>query len=802
MGISASATGTGRHPQRSSTWTARGLRLWPVPSERPDPSRRGDRCSSTRYLPREPAAQPAQRVDAPDRDAPRPDGWHELAVANPTFLLERVGSECTDLRELTVDGLDTIAALADASGRVVWDMDWLRFDASGGRVRKVSVIDTGTAMTAEQLRCYINQLASSGREQSAGGTVGVGAKLAAGSRNPHGLGYRSWHPGQGSLACFKRHPDGRWGLQPHRSQNGHTDFWRPLTEQDKPSLPRGQDHGTLVVLLGRHARLDTTQAPGSVSEAPRRWITRYLNARFLRLPAQVEVIVREHYGRDERGHLEHVHGAQHHLERRAVAARAVDLSDAIARWRVLDDDHRGRHREAGLWTSSGHVAAVFADELYDVLAQTRGGYGRLQDLAIRFAYERVTLHVEPQVNSGRLDSNTARTLLVLDHEPLPWSRWGETFAAAMPEEILRLQERAASTDGVPRQDAIRNRVSAILPLYRLSRYRPTPQQRGPSVLQFTGSRTEKPGSTRIPTTAAPSSEPAAPPVHASSNGELARSMADSGSPARNGRHEALPPRTVNLPDVAWISARDGTRAPRDLEDLAARYHPGRHELTINSDFRAISDLIAHWCQRYRGAPGARTIIEGQVPRMVRTDPRRGHTRRPQLCLEPRATRRAPLTHLVHRGPAPAPTTPRHAPEAPSPEAGPTASPRRVTERGCGIAAARSHQVGESRPGRTPRAATGERPVSRSTPARGRQLAAELEQRFARDAELARALNDAHKRLHVASDRLWSGLHPDGAPDSRTSSKGSTPGVGSTPVTCASRCRPLRGLPLEDRRGVR
>jgi len=42
------------------------------------------------------------------------DGWHELAVANPTFLLERLGSECTDLqglRELIVNGLDAIAAL-------------------------------------------------------------------------------------------------------------------------------------------------------------------------------------------------------------------------------------------------------------------------------------------------------------------------------------------------------------------------------------------------------------------------------------------------------------------------------------------------------------------------------------------------------------------------------------------------------------------------------------------------------------------------------------------------------------------
>ncbi|MHB1569810.1 MAG: hypothetical protein ACYCXW_06350 [Solirubrobacteraceae bacterium] len=52
-------------------------------------------------------------------------------------------------------------------------------------------------------------------------------------------------------------------------------------------------------------------------------------------------------------------------------------------------------------------------------------------------------------------------------------------------------------------------------------------------------------------------------------------------------------------------------------------------------------------------------------------------------------------------------------------------------------------------------------MSRAIPAPARQLAAELERRFARDAELATQLNDAQQRLRDASDRLWSGLHPDG-----------------------------------------
>jgi hypothetical protein len=461
------------------------------------------------------------------------------------------------------------------------------------------------------LRRYINQLASSGHEQSADGNFGVGAKVAAGSRNPHGLEYRSWHQGHGSLVCFKRDPDGRWGLEPQRWENGHTDYWRPLTEQDKPWLLRGQEHGTPVVLLGEHERHDTIQAPASVTEARRHWISRYLNARFLRLPMRIEILVREQHDRQERGQLQPVHGEQHHLEQHAIAAGVVELSDALAHWWVLDDDHRARRREATLWASTGHAAAVHGDELYDALPQTRGGYGRLQDFGIRFGYERIVLHFQPQVHSGRLECNTARTLPLLDHEPLPWARWGEEFTAAMPDEIRHLQERAATADGVPRQQAIRQRVSAIMPLYRLSRYRPTePPREPPTGSHVTGARDGPAGrtSTRIQA----HDTPPANPEHALSGAESARDGSETQPAADRTDGPSGSPQAVDLPDVAWISARNGSRAPSDLEDEAARYHPVRHELTINSDFRAITDLITHWQDRYKGIPGARAVIEAHV----------------------------------------------------------------------------------------------------------------------------------------------------------------------------------------------
>ena len=102
------------------------------------------------------------------------------------------------------------------------------------------------------------------------------------------------------------------------------------------------------------------------------------------------------------------------------------------------------------------------------------------------------------------------------------------------------------------------------------------------------------------------------PTCASVQREPDHSLADDQAPADDPDHDALSTAIVDLPDVAWISARDATRAPGDLEDQAARYHPARHELTINADFRAITDLIAHWRARYRGVPGAHATIEAQV----------------------------------------------------------------------------------------------------------------------------------------------------------------------------------------------
>jgi hypothetical protein len=50
--------------------------------------------------------------------------------------------------------------------------------------------------------------------------------------------------------------------------------------------------------------------------------------------------------------------------------------------------------------------------------------------------------------------------------------------------------------------------------------------------------------------------------------------------------------------------------------------------------------------------------------------------------------------------------------------------------------------------------------ARVVPARGRELAARLSVLFDRDVEIVGRLNEAHRRLRCANERLWSGLAPD------------------------------------------
>ena len=111
----------------------------------------------------------------------------------------------------------------------------------------------------------------------------------------------------------------------------------------------------------------------------------------------------------------------------------------------------------------------------------------------------------------------------------------------------------------------------------------------------------------------------------------------------------------------------------------------------------------------------------------------------------------------HRDPRPA-APPRHRPSdrrrqlphAPPPRPPPAAAARRRRR------AADQAMSATTRPAATPTRATSDRPV----PPHARQLAAQLSTLFEHDQAIVQRLNDAHRRLHGANERLCSELAPD------------------------------------------
>src|SRR4051812_14656391 len=168
-----------------------------------------------------------------------------MRVANMGFLLDRLGADCAPLqfvRELTQNAIEAIDALGDRpSGAIVWDYDRKRYEQLG--TYKVCVIDTGTGMTGPEMVKYINALSSSGRHQAVDRNYGVGAKIAAATRNHSGVIYLSWKDGNGSMIHLWRDPaTGEYGLRQFRLPDAGYAYWATVSDEVKP--PEIGAHGT------------------------------------------------------------------------------------------------------------------------------------------------------------------------------------------------------------------------------------------------------------------------------------------------------------------------------------------------------------------------------------------------------------------------------------------------------------------------------------------------------------------------------------------------------------------------------
>jgi hypothetical protein len=524
-----------------------------------------------------------------------------MRVANTGFLIDRMGKDCHPLqflRELTQNSIEAICEM-EGEGQIVWDVDWNNFDLT--RQFKLACIDTGVGMTGPEMVTYINQLSISTREQAHDKNFGIGAKVAAATRNHAGLLYLSWKNGEGAMIHLWRDPSTeQYGIKRTVKSDGSFVDWVRISDDVKPSII--DRHGTMVVLLGDDLDQDTLTPPEGAA-SPSLWVARYLNTRYFRFPDRVGVKARQGW-KEPRSNtnvnlLRSITGQQAYLEQHQQAKGLVSLTGATAHWWILRDEP-AMSQNSGLIASSGHMAALYQDELYEMVTG-RAGVARLQMFGIIFGHNRVVVYVEP--DAGEVTSSAARTHLLLRGEPLPWAEWASEFRGEkMPQEIRDLMEEV--TAGASTEDhkqAIKERLRQIRDLFRISRYRPAAQGEVTASSEVIGEKVRQ-GDSETPR-----------PQHGSSSGGYggragavyALFIDDDGGAA----DELM---TENDPEVKWISMKDGTRTRDLLEDRAAKYLPDQNILQINADFRVFTDMAERWCKRYGDLPGAREVVEENV----------------------------------------------------------------------------------------------------------------------------------------------------------------------------------------------
>lgn len=529
------------------------------------------------------------------------DATLEMSVDNITFMLERLSRDCDDLqfmRELTQNSIEAQAT------QIIWDIDWNIWELRDHKVYKLCIIDDGHGMTGDEMRLYINHLSSSKHEQSIEGNFGVGAKVAAATRNPEGLIYQSWKDGKGAMVQLWRDPvTNKYGMRRFQLQDGTWGYWVPLGDLAKaPEIDR---HGTKVILLGK-SEDDSTAEPPIQVPTPSRWIARYLNARYFDFPEGVEVKAREGWtsepGAEKRNLRRTVRGQRQFLDSSSTAEQrgVVELSDARAHWWILEDTEK--RRNASDLVNTGHFATLFQNELYE-MRTGRAGVSRLHQFGVIFGYDRVVLYIEPTNGDAKhITANTARTQLLRDGQPLPYADWAAEFRANMPQAIQdHIDSVIAGASGTDHRDAIAERLKAYQRLFKLSRYRLRPD--GTRQVQDPVIPRPKPGR-RTNGDGTVETEPSSRPKQDTTGRLLAAMLADAGLPA-----EEFEPPEQDLPTVKWVSLLDNTRAPGTLDDRAAKYISEDNLIQANGDFRVFTDMADYWCDQYKLEHGNKLVTE-------------------------------------------------------------------------------------------------------------------------------------------------------------------------------------------------
>lgn len=507
----------------------------------------------------------------------------DMGVANVGFLIENLGKdagECQYLRELVQNAFEAIQRQEYwEGGRVEVDFELVE------GVRKLRVTDNGIGMTPDEVRQNVNRLSASAGTQAFDKNFGIGAKITAAVRNPHGVVYKSWKDGTGSITVLGRQ-NGRYGRIGWRNpQDGSVDYWLPLPDSEKHAIITGS--GTSVVLLGMSKSDDTTLPPPN-ADFPSQWAAVYLERRYFEIPRGIVLrvlrpaeIFDSELGASRPMHVT-IRGQRYYLDKHSVYRGEIDLPrvDAQVYWWILSDSIGAN---GTTWNNRGHVSSLYQNELYETKSGTARSWA-LKDFGIYAGHGRVVIYVRP---TNVLGANTARSALILrGGRPIDYATIGNAFAEHMPDELSGFMSDQVSAETGDHRRSILKNLREVEEALEFVRYRRLPKGALEHVQPEPGGRTLR----SYERQEAPPERVPAPPVLPDPQPRDATGRVGSDYYQRARDELArLRVRRVDpdpLPIVVW-DEEGNTVAP----GRAATYTHARHTVTANPYFDLYLDLL-------------------------------------------------------------------------------------------------------------------------------------------------------------------------------------------------------------------
>lgn len=501
----------------------------------------------------------------------------DMGVANVGFLIENLGKDAGELqflRELVQNSFESIQRSGSSEeGRVEIDFEEIE------GVKKLRITDNGMGMTPEEVRENINMLSASAGTQAFDKNFGIGAKITAAVRNPHGVMYKAWKDGEGSITILGRQ-DGRYGRIGWRSpDDDRVDYWLPLPESDRPSIIK--QNGVSVVLLGKSQEDDTTLSPPG-ADLPSQWVAAYLERRYFDTPPSITLRVLrpvEIYD-SGRGSVRAIHdtirGQGYYLDKHSEYRGTVELSDVEAnvKWWILNEEIVTGGKT---WNNRGHVAALYQNELYELRAgQSRAS--ALKDFGIYAGHGRIVIYVEP---TNVLGANTARSSLILPGGvPIDYALIGAGFADKMPDALAGFMSGQVSAEQGDHRKSILKNLKEVEDALEQARFRRSPKGKLESLQTESGGRATHVDEAREPRS--PYGTSARPQDATGRVGsDYLRRAREEMDRLRAKRVDVDP-----LPKIVWDE--DGTTVQ---PGRAATYTRAIHLVTANAKFDFYLDLL-------------------------------------------------------------------------------------------------------------------------------------------------------------------------------------------------------------------